>query len=322
MSQATELSIGIWGLGAVGVGLAATVAHGGADTSLLGRARGTLDAIRRHGIQREGLFGQVHVAPERVRLLESPRALCEAPPDFLLICVKAFASPDVARALEPYAATLAPHTQLVLCQNGWGNEIPFLRFWPAERLFHARVITGFDRRSPAAVEVTAHAAPIAIGRLRGQAPESLEKLARCMTAGGIPCETAPEMASVLWAKMLYNCALNPIGALTHRRYGELAADPATREVMDRVIEEVFDTLGRAGQRVPWPDADAYREHFYAQLIPPTAAHRSSMLQDLQAGKETEIEALCGAVERLAAASGRSTPTVSALATLVRAAQQT
>ena len=73
--------------------------------------------------------------------------------------------------------------------------------------------------------------------------------------------------------------------------------------------------------LPWPDADAYRKHFHTELIPPTARHESSMLQDLRAGRRTEIEALCGAVERLGRELGIDTPVVSALATLVRAAEQ-
>ena len=63
------------------------------------------------------------------------------------------------------------------------------------------------------------------------------------------------------------------------------------------------------------------DDFYAELIPPTAAHESSMLQDLRAGRRTEIEALCGAVERLGLRHRVETPVVSSLASLVRAAEQ-
>ena len=72
----------------------------------------------------------------------------------------------------------------------------------------------------------------------------------------------------------------------------------------------------------WSSAEDYLEVFYRDLIPPTRNHESSMLQDLRAGRPTEIEALCGAVERLAGELGVETPVVSALAILVRAAQGT
>jgi len=128
------------------------------------------------------------------------------------------------------------------------------------------------------------------------------------------------MRGVLWAKMLYNCALNPLGAIAGRSYGELVDQPTTRVLLEEVIREIFQVLDAAGVDVAWPDASAYLETFYSQLIPATAAHESSMLQDLRAGKPTEIDALCGAVERLGLEHGVATPVVSALAALVRAAE--
>jgi 2-dehydropantoate 2-reductase len=120
--------------------------------------------------------------------------------------------------------------------------------------------------------------------------------------------------------MLYNCALNPLGAISGRSYGELVDDPTTRALVEEVIHEIFLVLTAAVVEVAWPDASAYLETFYSQLIPPTAAHESSMLQDLRAGRPTEIDALCGAVERLGFEHGVVTPVVSALAALVRVAE--
>jgi 2-dehydropantoate 2-reductase len=314
------LRIAILGVGAVGLGLATALARPGERLLLVGRDPETARAITREGIRRSGLFGTAHVPPAELRIELDPGVLVEAAPDWLLVCTKAHSTGSVARALAPLAPRLADHTRLVLCQNGWGNEAPFLPFWPRERLLHARVITGFHRRSPTDVEITAHAQPIALGSLLGPAPNDLPALAARIDAGGIPAETHEDMRAVLWAKMLYNCSLNPLGALARRRYGELTADPATRVLVETVIREIFAVLSAAGVEVAWPDADAYLESFHAELIPPTARHESSMLQDLRAGRPTEIEALCGAVERLGAEAGVSTPTVSALATLVRAAE--
>jgi 2-dehydropantoate 2-reductase len=128
------------------------------------------------------------------------------------------------------------------------------------------------------------------------------------------------MRGVLWAKMLYNCALNPLGAIAGRSYGELVDEPTTRALLEEVIREIFMVLNAAGVEVAWPDAAAYLDTFYSELIPPTAAHESSMLQDLRAHKPTEIDALCGAVERLGSEHGVATPVVSALAALVRVAE--
>lgn len=319
------MKIAIWGAGAVGLGLASTLARSNERLRILGRNAETLADLEAHGIIRTGLFGDVHVPPEQFAIASSTRALAEDPPDWLLVCTKAFSSAEIARALEPIADELTTRTQLLLCQNGWGNEVPFLHFWPQERLFHARIITGFQRRSRHQVEITAHASPIALGSVfdgvQGSQGSSLERLAQRFSQGGIPTETTDDMCGVLWAKMLYNCALNPLGAIAGRRYGELVDDPTTRALLEEVVREIFLVLAAAGVDVAWPNAVAYLATFYSQLIPPTSAHESSMLQDLRAGRPTEIDALCGAVERLGSAHEVATPVVSALAELVRVAER-
>jgi 2-dehydropantoate 2-reductase len=323
------VKIAIWGAGAVGLGLASTLARSNERLRILGRDSETLVELETHGINRTGLFGDVHIPPEQLAIDSSTRGLAKDPPHWLLVCTKAFSSGVIARALEPIARERMAGTQLLLCQNGWGNEIPFLHFWPRERLFHARIITGFHRRSPHEVEITAHASPIALGSVFDIAQHShehsqkssLERLAQRFSQGGIPTETTGDMRGVLWAKMLYNCALNPLGALVGRNYGRLVDEPTTRALLEEVVHEIFRVLTAAGVDVAWPNAASYLETFYSQLIPATAAHESSMLQDLRAGRPTEIDALCGAVERLGSEHGVSTPTVSALADLVRVAER-
>ncbi|MEM9174883.1 MAG: 2-dehydropantoate 2-reductase [Myxococcota bacterium] len=320
----TDVDIAIWGAGSVGLGLATCLAREGERLLVVGRDPATLEHVRRDGLARSGLFGERHVPPEGLTLVTDPTALVAAAPDWILICTKAFAATDVAAALAPIASDLPGSTRLVLCQNGWGNEAPFRSFWPTERLLHARVITGFHRRSPNHVEITAHASPIAFGSVFDLDPGSvpgLETLVGRIREGGIPAETTADMRAVLWGKMLYNCALNPIGALTGRRYGELTEDATTRRIVDGVIREIFAVLAAAGMPSGWPDAATYLRHFHDVLIPPTARHESSMLQDLRAGRPTEIEALAGAVERLGREHGVETPIVSGLAALVRAAER-
>jgi 2-dehydropantoate 2-reductase len=304
----------------VGIGLASTLARPGERLRILGRDSKTCDELGARGLVRSGLFGEHIVPPEQLTVGTDPKALAADPPDWLLICTKAFATTEVADAMAPLESVLRTRTRLLLCQNGWGNESPFLSYWPEDRLFHARVITGFHRRSPSRVEITAHASPIALGSVSGCEIGSLENVASRMTAGGIPAETTQDMRAVLWAKMLYNCALNPLGALVSKRYGALTEDRATRALIEAVVREIFGVLSVTNISVPWPDAEAYLATFYAELIPPTAQHESSMLQDLRAGRPTEIEALCGAVERLAESVDLETPVVSALASLIRAAE--
>jgi 2-dehydropantoate 2-reductase len=319
------VKIVIWGAGAVGLGLASALANSSENSDdrlrILGRNAETLALLETRGITRTGFFGKAHVAPSQLEIANSTGTLIEDPPDWLLVCTKAFSSVGIASALEPIAQHLVERTRLLLCQNGWGNELPFLSFWPKPRLFHARIITGFQLRSPTEVEITAHAAPIALGSVFGASPDCLVPLAQRFSEGGISAETTDDMRGVLWAKMLYNCALNPLGAIAGRRYGELVDSSTTRALLEEIVREIFVVLDAAGERVAWPNAAAYLETLYSELIPPTAAHESSMLQDLRAQRPTEIEALCGAVEHLASEHEIATPVVSALAELVRVAER-
>ena len=256
------MRIAIWGAGAVGLGLATALVRAGERLMLVGRDPATADAIAAEGIRRSGIFGDAHASPDDLVMTRTPSDLVDFAPDWILVCTKAHASADVAEALAPIANALPAATRVVVCQNGWGNEAPFLSFWPAERLDHARVITGFHRRSLVDVEITAHASPIAFGPLSSTPPTpETRALAARVDAGGVPADALTDMRSVLWAKMLYNCALNPLGALAGRRYGELTGEATTRALVDRVIGEIFDVLEAEGISLAWPDADAYRAHF-------------------------------------------------------------
>jgi len=276
-------------------------------------------ALAREGLRRSGLFGEHRAPPGRFATAAVLQALpAEPPPDFVLVCTKTFASAEVADALAKDAALGA--APVVLFHNGWGSADVFAARLGRERVFSARVITGFRRASPTHVEVTVHAEPIRLGSLYGEPAARVADLAAGIAAGGIPCETSPEIARELWAKMLYNCALNPLGALLGVPYGELAERPPTRRLLGGIVREVFAVLHAAGFATHWASAEAYLADFFARILPATAGHESSMLQDLRAGRPTEIDALSGAVSELGRRVGVSTPVNDVLAELVRAAE--
>src|SRR5205085_3884179 len=115
-----------------------------------------------------------------------------------------------------------------------------------------------------------------------------------------------------------SAALNPLGALLGVTYGALAENRDTRSIMDVVIEEAFAVARAEGVALPWADAAAYRESFYGRLVPSTAEHRSSMLQDIERGRPTEIDAINGEVARRGLRGGLPVPVNLTLARLIRA----
>jgi 2-dehydropantoate 2-reductase len=168
------------------------------------------------------------------------------------------------------------------------------------------------------VEITVHADAVRIGSLFGSTSPCLSQLADAIARGGIPCETTDEIEKDLWAKVLYNCLLNPLGAIIGVPYGALGERRELRAIMGALAGEVFAVLERAGNRTHWESADDYLAVFYRDLLPATAQHESSMLQDVRAHRPTEIDALCGAVVALGQRLGVPTPVNQALTLLVRA----
>jgi len=156
-----------------------------------------------------------------------------------------------------------------------------------------------------------------VGSLFGESPAQVAPLCAALAKGGIPCEPTATIAEDLWAKLLYNATLNPLGAILGASYGALGASEHTRGVMERIAHETFVVMRAAGWRTHWPDASAWLADFYTRLLPPTAAHESSTLQDLRAGRRTEIDAITGAVVELAERHGVAVPVSRSLLALVR-----
>jgi 2-dehydropantoate 2-reductase len=310
----------VYGAGAVGLGLGSFVLAGGGSVTFLARPA-TADALRRGGLLREGRFGAHRAEPSAFAVVESLAALDAAAGagafDFVLAPVKSFDSAAAARDLAAHAATLGERARVVVCQNGWGTGDAFAAALGRARLLGARIITGFVRPEPHRVAITAHAEPVAVGSLFGADPAAAEPLCAALRAGGLPTETTPRLAELLWEKLLYNGCLNPLSAICGVSYGALGETPETRAVMRDVAYEIFDVMRTAGHRTRYADADAFLKALYEVLLPPTAAHESSMLQDLRAGRRTEIDALNGAVVRLAEEHGIAAPTNRTLCELVR-----
>ena len=287
----------IYGAGAVGLALASCLLAAGERRAILARPQ-TARRLAQEGLLRTGLFGRAYAPPGRLDVVSTLDDLPAAPVDCVLVCVKSYDSGAAARDLHAHGPLVGPRTRFVLFQNGWGNAQTFARFFPPQAIYNARVITGFARPAPNRVEVTVHADAIHVGSLYGAGLASVEGLCAAVAAGGIPCRTAPEIARDLWAKMLFNCPLNALGALLGLPYGALAESEHARPVMEAIVREVFAVMGAAGYASHWPTASDYLPVFYGTLVPRTARHLSSTLQDLRAGKRTEIDALNGAVVAL------------------------
>jgi 2-dehydropantoate 2-reductase len=296
----------IYGGGAVGLGIASCLIRPGNRIEIVARAE-TVAALKNEGLLRTGIFGRVYAKPATFSVHASLDETAGGPYDLVLICTKSFDSAAAAKDLAGHEGRIGREAKLVLFQNGWGNAEAFAAHFDKARICNARVITGFRRPRPNEVEITVHADAIHVGSLFATDLSIVEPLCRAIREGGIPCERTEAIEKDLWAKMLYNCALNPLGAILGVPYGALAEAASTRLLMDRIVEEVFAVMTASGHRTHWQEPKQFLEVFYGRLVPDTADHKSSTLQDLAAGKRTEIEALNGAVIHLAERHGIAVP---------------
>ena len=301
------------GAGAVGSVLGGLLAAAGHCVTLLGR-EAHLAAIAEAGLAIEGLWGEHRV---RGLGLASQLAALQAPFDAVLLTVKAY---DTAAMLAATAGLLAPDGCVIALQNGLGNVEQVVDAVGAERALGGRVIFGAVIPRPGVARVTVFADPVAIGA-GVPATVGVEDRARAwaerFVAAGIPTEYTPALHAHLWTKVFYNAALNPLGALFGQPYGALAADGDARAIMDAIFDEGFAVAAARGVVPLVPTADAYRELFYGRLVPATAHHRSSMLQDLERGRRTEIDAINGCIWRFGCDASIPTPVNATMTRLVR-----
>ena len=306
----------VFGAGAVGSVLGGLLAESGHDVTLLGRAW-HLDAIRLQGLTVTGLWGEHRVT--NLTLTVQPEEVARPPEfDWVFVCVKAH---QTAAATAQLPGLLGPRTLVCAFQNGLGNYETLTARVAPERVALGRVIFGAEIE-PGTVRVTVCADDVLIGAADQRFPrEQAVRLAAAFQESGIPSRVTASILEELWAKVLYNCALNGLSTLLEVPYGKLLEHPVACRLMQGMIEEAYRVADAYRISLKPSTADAYRELLLTRLIPDTAAHQSSMLQDVRRGKATEIEALNGAIVHLAERAGVPTPMNELVTRLVHAKER-
>lgn len=313
----TVITATVIGAGSVGLGLAASLAVAGQRVTLLARAT-SVAMLRDAAITVSGMHGE-HALPAGAIAIEDAARPSDAARacDMLLVTTKAH---DIAAALAPFAgATAAPRGVLSL-HNGLGaSEAIRSALGPAIPVYASAMMIGLERQGLAHVAIKAAASPINTGPLLGDAAAPLERFVAAAQAGFLPIRVDPAIRETVLFKLLFNTCMNPTGALTGLTYGELVSHPRTLGLIERLAEETLAVLSAEFGYRPADSGVAYAQDTLAPaVLARSAGHRSSMLQDMAAGRRTEIDSLNGAVARLGRRNGIPTPTHDALIDLVGA----
>ncbi len=298
------LDVVVLGAGAMGCLFGARLARGGHRVVLVDVRADQLDAINANGLTLEADDGVAMVRPRACRP-EEAREVAR----LVIVFTKAFHS---AAALAAARAVIGPDTWLLSLQNGLGH-VEVMRAHADD----AHIIVGTttfpaDLVGPGRVR-THGSGQLRIMAVAGGVSERLRALAAAFGGCGLDTEIEPDVFVSIWEKLAFNCAMNALAAVSGLTVGGMGSTAEGRAIVDRVVGEVVAVARRKGiaaelSRVRDVVAMAFREH---------GDHKPSMLQDLLAGRPTEIDFINGAVVREAAGLGMSVPTTETLCDLVR-----
>jgi 2-dehydropantoate 2-reductase len=290
----------IMGAGSIGSVIGGFLHMGGHDVYLLGKGE-HIEAVAADHLDISGLWGEHRDLKPRAGTSVESMLEDGFRPEWTLLSVKSYDTADALRDLEP---ALAGQKGIVSLQNGLGNVEAIAAAAPGMAV-GGRVIFGARTLSPGHVEVTVCADDVLLGPAPG-GPGGVEEVVDAFAASRIPCRFEERILSYIWDKVLYNVCLNALATLLRTDYGSLGNDPDTRAVMEWLVAEFYEVAYARGVELVSPVASEYIERFERELLPPTREHRSSMQEDIEQGRRTEIDALNGAVWRMGAESGVDT----------------
>jgi len=315
------MKVGIYGAGAIGGWIGSALAHAGCSVSVVARGT-TLDALQLHGLR---LHDGKSITSQAVASSDTPAEL--GVQDLVVLAVKAPALPEVARQIAPL---LGPETIVMTAMNGvpwWflqgfggalaGTQLASVdpdgllaRTLPIERIIGCVVHASCSVDEPGQVQHH-FGNQLIIGEPSGEQTERVQRLARLLEKAGFEARVSEQIQKDIWFKLWGNMTVNPISALTGATIDRIMDDELVRGFITRVMFEAQEIGARIGIRIDQQPEDRH------QVTRRLGAVKTSMLQDVEAGKSLELDALVTAVKELGQLSGVETPYTDALLGLAR-----
>lgn len=312
------MKIAVVGAGAIGAYVGAALHRGGADVHLIARGE-NLEAIRRRGVQVRSPRGDFEARPLAT---DDP---CEVGPvDVVFLGLKAYCYASAGPLLEPL---MHDQTAVVAAQNGipwWyfhGLEGPYRglriesvdpqgavsRVIAPERAIGCVIYAGTELPEPGVV-LHREGTRFTIGEPNGTVSDRCERFSQAMIAGGLKCPVeTTELRDQLWVKLMGNATLNPLSVLTRATLAQMCRHEPTRRLLREAMGETLEVARAVGAD---PQISIERRLEGAAKV---GEHRTSTLQDLEAGKPLELAVLIDAVVELAGLTGVEVPRLRTLA---------
>ncbi len=316
------MKICIFGAGAIGGYMGVKLAQAGADVSLV--ARGPhLEAMTSKGLT----LHEEDKDPVTVPVTASDNPADLGPQDYVIVTLKAHSVPPIVDKMQPL---IGDNTTIVSGVNGvpwWyfhkiGTELEGTRlasvdpgdaqwngFGP-DRVLGCVVYPAAEVSEPGTIKHI-EGNRFSLGEPDGSKSDRAQALSKALMAAGLKAPVRPRLRDEIWVKLWGNLSFNPISALTHATLDVLCTDPGTRAVAKGMMVEAQTIAEKLGVKFP---IDVERRIDGGAAV---GAHRTSMLQDLDAGRPMEIDALVGSVQELGRVTGTPTPTIDTVLALTQ-----
>lgn len=316
------MKICIFGAGAIGGYMGVKLAQAGADVSLV--ARGPhLAAMNDKGLT----LIEEDSDPVTVQVTASDNPADLGPQDYVIVTLKAHSVPPVVPKMQPL---IGENTTIVSGVNGvpwWyfhkiGTELEGTRLssvdpgnaqWDGfgpDRVLGCVVYPAAEVSEPGTIKHI-EGNRFSLGEPDGSKSDRAMALSKALSAAGLKAPVRPRLRDEIWVKLWGNLSFNPISALTHATLDVLCTDPGTRAVAKGMMLEAQEIAEKLGVKFP---IDVERRIDGGAAV---GAHRTSMLQDLDAGRPMEIDALVGSVQELGRITDTPTPTIDTVLALTQ-----
>ena len=316
-----NIKICIYGAGAVGGFIGAQLARSGCEVSAVDQGA-TLEALKRHGLRVQSQ-GETVTAP--VRASDDPASL--GVQDLVVIAVKA---PALVHVAERIAPLLGPDTVVLTAMNGvswwffdgFGGEYAGMRLEsvdldgtiaaaiPSRHVVGCVVHGSFSLIEPGFVR-HGFGKRLIIGEPDGSDSRRVSALAALLSGVGFDTVVSRCIQAEVWFKLWGNMTMNPISAITGATCDRILDDP----LVNRYCLDVMDEAARIGARIGCPVGQSGEER--NAVTRELGAFKTSMLQDIEAGKAVELDAILGVVGEIGRRIGEPTPNIDALLGLAR-----
>jgi 2-dehydropantoate 2-reductase len=311
MASMAPMRVAVLGAGAIGAYVGAALARGGTEVHLIARGE-NLKAMRERGVRVLSDRGDFEAHPPAT---DDPSEV--GPVDYIFLGLKANSYHTAGPMLEPL---MHDDTAVIAAQNGipwWyfhgvsgpysGRQIETVdpsgavsRVSSPERAIGCVVYAGTELEAPGVVRHL-EGTRFTIGEPNGTLSDRCKQFSDAMIEGGLKCPVESEVRDEIWVKLMGNVAFNPLSALTRSTMAGICRHDNARQLVGRMMAETLEIAEAVGAH---PHVSIEKRLAGAERV---GEHKTSTLQDLEAGKPLELAAIIGAVVELADLTGIDAP---------------